>query len=66
MIELVFLACLSSQPEICEEKALQFTDLSLMTCLMGAQPQLALWQGDHPGWTVQRWTCRVTGPDQSA
>jgi hypothetical protein len=25
---------------------------------MEAQPQLALWVEEHPGWTIQRWTCR--------
>ena len=64
MIELVFLACLSSQPEVCEDRAMQFTDLSLMTCLLGAQPQLARWQGEHPDWTVQRWRCQATGPER--
>ncbi|MFC5565923.1 hypothetical protein ACFPOC_05750 [Rubellimicrobium aerolatum] len=58
MIELAFLACLSAEPEICEDKAMQFADLSVMTCMMGAQPQLAQWQSEHPGWVVQRWSCR--------
>ncbi|TNC69827.1 hypothetical protein [Rubellimicrobium roseum] len=58
MIELAFVVCLGTEPMRCEQKAMQFADVSLMACLMGAQPQLAEWLNDHPGWEVRRWTCQ--------
>ena len=64
MIELVFLACLGVEPRVCQDKSMQFTDLSVMTCMMGAQPQLARWQNEHPGWMIHRWTCGPVPLDQ--
>ncbi|MBK0399874.1 hypothetical protein H0I76_11790 [Limibaculum sp. M0105] len=64
MIELVFVACLLSAPDRCEEKALQFVDVSHMACLMGAQPQLAEWTESHPKWRIARWSCRIPGAKQ--
>jgi hypothetical protein len=61
MIELLFVACLSAAPTTCEDRSMQFTDLTTMTCLLGAQPHLARWAGEHPGWRIQRWTCRPLG-----
>jgi hypothetical protein len=58
MIELAFTACLSTAPDTCESKALQFSDLSMMACVVGAQAQLAEWAGEHPGWHIRRWTCQ--------
>jgi hypothetical protein len=65
MIELVFVACLSAQPATCENRAMQFTDVSVTTCTLGAQPQLAQWVNEHPGWLIRRWTCQplVLGRD---
>ena len=54
MIELAFIACLSAAPASCEERALQFSDVTLMACNYGAQPQLAKWVNEHPGWRIQR------------
>ncbi|TNC60035.1 hypothetical protein [Rubellimicrobium roseum] len=61
MIELVFVACLSAAPATCEQRALQFTDLSVLSCTFGAQPELARWIAEHPGWQIQRWTCQPIG-----
>ncbi|SIO47167.1 hypothetical protein SAMN05444722_2382 [Rhodovulum sp. ES.010] len=61
MIELVFIACFSAAqtaPGLCEERSLIFTEISPMTCTMGAQPELARWVRTHPDWTISRWTCR--------
>ena len=58
MIELVFVACLSAAPTSCEDRALQFSDISLLTCNFGAQPQIAQWVNEHPSWQIQRWTCQ--------
>ena len=59
MIELVFVACLVTVPDRCEEKALQFLDVTPMACMMGAQPQLAQWVEQHPKWRIARWSCRT-------
>lgn len=64
MIELLFVACLSASPTTCESKAMQFTDISAMTCLMGAQPVLAKWAQEHPAWQVERWSCQAVGPER--
>lgn len=62
MMELVFVACLLSAPDRCEERSLQYVDVpSVMTCVMGAQPQLAEWAEAHPNWRVARWKCRTPG-----
>lgn len=60
MIELAFIACLTAEPAACEKKSLQYTDVSPMTCIIGAQPMLAEWTATHPHWRVARWTCRMT------
>lgn len=57
MIELFFVACLSVSPQQCQERALTFSDVSLMTCMTGAQAVLARWTGERPGWRVTRWRC---------
>lgn len=61
MIELVFTVCSLLEGAKCKEQSLVFQDLSLMTCLVGAQPQLARWAEGHPNWTVSKWTCRQAG-----
>lgn len=64
MIELVFIACLASNPATCEERALTFVNLpGLMACMMGAQPQLARWVEGHPKWRIERWRCRMAGAE---
>ncbi|MEQ8255734.1 MAG: hypothetical protein RLO38_02050 [Roseovarius confluentis] len=59
MIELVFVTCLLLQPAECRERELIFYDVTLMSCTMGAQPVLARWSAENPGWQVNRWTCRM-------
>ena len=60
MIELIFVACLATEPAQCENKALQFAeDLTPMACLMGAQPQLAQWTNQHPKWRIKSWKCQT-------
>lgn len=58
MIELIFVVCLSATPTTCENRAMQFVDMTTTTCVMGAQPTLAQWVNEHPGWQIRRWTCR--------
>lgn len=59
MIELAFLACLSAMPNACEERSLYYSDMTPLTCVMGAQPELAKWVYDHPKYRITRWSCRV-------
>jgi hypothetical protein len=61
MTELVFIACLAMSPTQCEERVLTFTNVTPMTCAMGAQGVLAQWSGDRPGWRIARWRCGVAG-----
>lgn len=65
MIELAFMVCLRAEPTTCENRAMQFADMSMTACVMGAQPQLALWQSDHPDWVIQGWSCRPLGLGRS-
>jgi len=58
MIELLFVACLSTAPDTCRERSLLYTDITPMTCAMGAQPELAKWVATHPNWTISRWKCQ--------
>ncbi|MCR8548410.1 hypothetical protein M4578_11255 [Salipiger sp. P9] len=64
MIELLFVACLSTAPDQCQERSLLFTDITPMTCVMGAQPELAKWTQTHPAFTVTGWKCRSVRPGE--
>ena len=59
MIELLFVACMASAPENCQERSLVFTDITPYQCLMGAQPELAKWVNSHPDETIKSWRCRT-------
>ncbi|WP_299740812.1 hypothetical protein [uncultured Roseobacter sp.] len=59
MIELLFVACLSTAPDECRERSLVFTDVSPMQCLMSAQPELAKWTASHPNQEIKSWRCRT-------
>ena len=60
MIELAFVVCLRVvNPALCEEKSIGFLpDVSLMGCMISAQPQLAQWAEVHPGQQIAHWRCR--------
>jgi len=57
MVQLLFVACTVLSQQSCEERSLIFTDITPMSCMMGAQPELARWVAEHPNWTVSRWRC---------
>lgn len=59
MIELLFVTCLSLAPTDCRERSLLFTDITRMTCMVGAQPELAKWAKSHPKWSIGRWKCQL-------
>lgn len=64
MIELLFVACLSTAPDQCQERRLLFTEISPMTCMMGAQPELARWTQTHPAFRVTGWKCQIVNPNE--
>jgi hypothetical protein len=61
MIELVIAACLATGE--CRESRLTYDpyDVTLMTCMVSGQAQVARWAEEHPGWRVTRWRCGVAG-----
>jgi hypothetical protein len=59
MVELLFVACLVTDPDACRERSLLYTDITPITCLMGAQPRLAEWVETHPNFAVKSWKCRA-------
>ena len=61
MIELAFIAC--TLTGVCKDGALTFAAEAVtpMQCLVQAQPELAKWATEHPGWQVRRYTCRAAG-----
>ena len=61
MIELAFVVCLRTMPDLCEQRSIAYLpDVGLMGCMMQAQPQLAQWSETHPNHTIARWTCQTT------
>ncbi len=58
MVELVFAACLAAQMERCQTQSLLFQDISMMTCMVQAQAQLADWSEGHTGWRIKKWHCQ--------
>ena len=59
MIELVIAACLSAGE--CREYRLTYDarDVSLMTCMVAGQTEIARWHAEHQGWRVKRWHCGI-------
>jgi hypothetical protein len=65
MIEIILTVCAIGNPANCEEKYLQFAwDGSLNQCMMGAQPYIAEWIGNHPQWIATKWTCEYPGHEK--
>lgn len=58
MIELVVTACRAVE---CRDVSLLYSayEMSLMTCMIVGQRQAAAWTAQNPGWSVQRWNCRL-------
>jgi hypothetical protein len=57
MIELAIAACLFSGE--CRDFGILYDarEVSLMTCMIAGQPEVARWQAEHPLWRVERWHC---------
>jgi hypothetical protein len=63
MIELLLAVCLIDEPSACKDVSLTFDpeSVSLLQCVMGAQPQLAEWSEAHPKWRIAHWSCGIAG-----
>ncbi|MFD1914483.1 hypothetical protein [Halodurantibacterium flavum] len=58
MIELIFVACLATDPSNCREHThMHMPGVTVQSCMMQAQPQLAQWVSEHPSMIVTRWSC---------
>ncbi|WP_410219206.1 hypothetical protein [Paracoccus sp. (in: a-proteobacteria)] len=65
MIELLISACafsaqLAEPLPQCRDFSLLFDahEVSIMTCMVHGQPQVAKWKETHPDWRIERWQCR--------
>jgi len=61
MIELVLSICLLDDARKCRDESLTFADVSLLTCAVGGQAQIAQYMEHRPRWYVKRWSCRPAG-----
>ena len=63
MIELLVAVCLIDHPTTCKDVSLIYSAEALtpMQCAMQAQPEIAKWINEHPGWVTKRYTCRLAG-----
>lgn len=59
MIELLFVVCLASSPDDCQQQSLLYTDISPMACMTAAQPELAKWIEAHPNFRIRNWRCQT-------
>jgi len=58
MMHLVLIACLHSVPDSCVERTLSYIDLpSAQSCVMRAQPELAIWSERNPAYFIKHWRC---------
>lgn len=62
MVELFFVACLTSVPETCRDESLLYVEVPLMLCVLQGQAQLAAWVERNPDWKVERWSCGPHDP----
>ena len=58
MIELLFVTCLSGDPQSCRDRSLLFSDLGMMACMVHGQTEIAKWIEAHPREMVREWKCR--------
>ncbi|MBD9527385.1 MULTISPECIES: hypothetical protein [Paracoccus] len=60
MIALVIAACLNTTQE-CRNFQLLYDpyEVSMMTCMVAGQPQVARWQVQNPKWQISRWHCEM-------
>jgi hypothetical protein len=67
LIEIIITVCAVLQPNVCEERHLQFSwQGSQRQCMAQAQPYIAQWINEHPNWTAVRWRCEIPGSREKA
>jgi len=64
-IQLVMTVCALAHPEACEERRETFSadTVSIIGCMLRAQPYIAQWSGEHPTLRVMRWRCVTPGAE---
>ncbi len=68
MFELVFLACLSTNPSHCKDFQLTYMgNPPLPTqCMRFGQPELAKWNAGNPNWHIKKFKCGRVKRDKKA
>jgi hypothetical protein len=63
VIELLLAVCRIDNPATCKNVSLTYSAEALtpMQCMMRAEPEIAKWITEHPGWQTRRFTCRPAG-----
>jgi hypothetical protein len=57
-LELVMTVCTLANTNLCEDKRIRLDEnVSVMECLVEAQPTMAQWVADNPNWKIMRWSC---------
>lgn len=64
MVELLFIACLSKDLSSCEQRSLVYVSMPPRVCLTRGEAELAKWSEDNPGYSIQRWSCRMVVPGE--
>lgn len=59
MISLIIVACLVSDPDVCQEYSLPFMaeNVTPMECLMNGQVEIAKFMEGKPSWRVVKFRC---------
>jgi hypothetical protein len=58
IIELVMTVCTVANLNLCEDKRIKLeANISVMACMMTAQPTMAQWVAENPDWQIKRWAC---------
>jgi hypothetical protein len=63
MIELLMVVCFASSPHHCKDEKLVFAEagLTVYTCAMRGQIEIAKWANSHPNWRVHGYKCGKLG-----
>jgi hypothetical protein len=59
--ELTLIICLLDNANKCREEHMTFQDVSILTCAISGQAQVANYMERFPRWYVKRWTCDAAG-----
>lgn len=63
MLEIALTVCLLTQPERCKDVSLTYSAEAVtpMQLMASAQPEIARWLDEHPGYYARRWAVRRAG-----